>query len=51
MLIQSCFADSENKQDPGFGSAESGKVRFLMFKEIPHDLLAIDPRGLVFSLE
>jgi hypothetical protein len=27
MLIQSYFADSENKKDPGFGSAESGKLR------------------------
>jgi len=27
MLIQSYFANSENKQDPGFCSAESGKVQ------------------------
>jgi len=26
MLIQSYFAGSENKQDPVFGPAESGKV-------------------------
>jgi len=26
LLIQTYFADSENKQDPGFGSAKSGKL-------------------------